>query len=191
MKWCYGNKWGADAVVVQGRQAGGHQGGWLYDEAERITTFELLTQALKLSCVPLIASGGIADAKAVRDALMMGADMVAVGTAFLTTTESVIDELWKAKLLSACAKDTHLTRLFSGKLARGLVNDYLREFADIDGVIKHAQIPPYPELNAMTKELRATAKHLKDPNLMSLWAGTSVDKCRDESISELIDRLLN
>ncbi|MDO5651053.1 MAG: nitronate monooxygenase [Moraxella sp.] len=182
---------GADAVVVQGVEAGGHQGGWTNETAKRYATFELLklTKSGDIK-LPLIAAGGIATAQSVAQALIGGADLVAVGTAFLTTHESPISPLWQEQLFKATGADTRLTRLFSGKLARGVVNDYMREFADIDGAIRHADIPLYPTMNAMTKSLRAYGAKCGDVNLMSLWAGMAVADCRDESVLDLMARLL-
>ncbi|WP_265734215.1 NAD(P)H-dependent flavin oxidoreductase [Moraxella equi] len=114
-----------------------------------------------------------------------GADMVAVGTAFLTTYESPINPLWKKRLLSATGNDTRLTRLYSGKWARGVVTGYMQDFAQLD----NDDLPNYPTLNAMTKSLRAHGATTQNSELMSLWSGVGVADCRDESMSELVARL--
>lgn len=175
---------GADAVVVQGVEAGGHQGGWLDEHGTKLATLELLKLAKQQTNLPLICAGGIATAEAVTQMRLHGADLVAVGTAFLTTHESPISPLWKNQLLHA-PTDTRLTRLYSGKWARGLITDYMTRFAHLDG----ADLPTYPTLNAMTKPLRAHGASTQNPSLMSLWAGTGVKACREESMSELIARL--
>lgn len=175
---------GADAVVVQGVGAGGHQGGWL--GGEKLSTLELLKLAKQSTTVPLISAGGIASRESVQTMLDNGADMVAVGTAFLTTCESPINPLWKNKLLNATGEDTRLTRLYSGKWARGVVTDYMNRFADLD----NDDLPSYPTLNAMTKSLRAYGASSQNTDFMSLWAGTGVADCRDESMSELVARLV-
>lgn len=174
---------GADAVVVQGVGAGGHQGGWL--GGEKLSTLELLTLAKQSTTVPLIGAGGIASREQVQIMLDNGADMVAVGTAFLTTFESPISPLWKNKLLNATGDDTRLTRLYSGKWARGVVTGYMERFAHLD----NDDLPIYPTLNAMTKSLRAYGASSQNTDFMSLWAGTGVADCRDESMGELVARL--
>ncbi|OOR88115.1 hypothetical protein B0181_08895 [Moraxella caviae] len=180
---------GADAVVVQGAQAGGHQGGWLHEADEKLDTLTLVEQAKAASDIPLIAAGGIATAEQVAAALAAGADLVAVGTAFLTTHESVISTAWQERLLAASGADTQFTRLFSGKVARGITNDFLREFAQFDGLSSHSEVRSYPTQNAMTKALRAYAGKAADSELMSLWAGTAVAHCQRESIAHLVARL--
>lgn len=172
---------GADAVVVQGIEAGGHQGGWL--PAAHLSTAQLLIQAKAVTNVPLIAAGGIGTKVQVCDMQKQGADLVAIGTLFLTTNESPISQLWQQKLLSSTAKQTCLTKLFSGKLARGIVNGYIKRFASQD------KIPTYPTMNAMTKPLRAYASQTANTDFMSLWAGTALEHCRHQSISQLVESL--
>lgn len=176
---------GADAVVVQGVEAGGHQGGWL--ESEHLSTSELLGQAVAISHVPLIAAGGIGTKTQVKQMLDIGADMVAVGTRFLTTHEAPISSIWQEKLLGAMGSDTCLTTLFSGKRARGIVNEYMQRFAHLDGT---PAVLGYPTMNAMTKPLRAYATKTHNAQLMSLWAGTSVQHCQKQSIDELLAELV-
>ena len=172
---------GADAVVVQGVGAGGHQGGWMSQDGKGVSTYELLATCRDIG-VPLIAAGGITTQAQVRQALDAGASLVAVGTAFLTTHESPVSMLWKDKLLAARADDTILTRAFSGKWARGLKNAFIAQYEDMP-------IPSYPTQNAYTKALRAYAAKMQEANLLSLWSGVGVDDCRTESVAELIARL--
>lgn len=176
---------GADAVVVQGTEAGGHQGGWL--ESSHLSTGELLKQAVAISHVPLIAAGGIGTRMQIKQMLDMGADMVAVGTRFLTTHEAPISPIWQEKLLEATGSDTRLTMLFSGKWARGIVNEYMECFAHLDGT---PAVLGYPTMNAMTKPLRAHATKTHNAQLMSLWAGTSAQHCQKQSIDELMAELV-
>lgn len=176
---------GADAVVVQGMEAGGHQGGWLSQNDEKLDTLTLLKLAKNASYLPLIGAGGIASRENVKTILDGGADLVAMGTAFLTTHESPISPLWKQKLLNATGNDTRLTRLYSGKWARGVITGYMERFAHVD----NDDLPIYPTLNAMTKPLRAYGASHQNTDFMSLWAGMGVEHCCDESMSELIQRL--
>lgn len=174
---------GADAVVVQGVGAGGHQGGWL-DCPTRLPTSALLQLAKQITTLPLIGAGGVGTSAQVRELLDLGADMVAVGTLFLTTKQSVVSHVWQQHLLNQTGDDTRLTRLFSGRLARGLVGGYMERFAHFE-----ASVPSYPTMNAMTKPLRAYGTKTANADLMSLWAGVGVGHCRQESIDELVARL--
>lgn len=177
---------GADAVVLQSGDAGGHQGGFLNENAEKLSALALLEAVRNMAAVPLIAAGGI-DGKAEIDELLAnGADMVAVGTLFLTTKESPIPLSYKQKLLTAKPEDTVLTKAFSGKWARGIANGYIQNTDLTDP----ENFPEYPTLNAMTKPLRTYAAQTADTDLMSMWAGTSVGGCRDETMAALLKRLI-
>lgn len=184
---------GADAVVVQGAEAGGHRGGWL-DESAAPMPLQVLFEAVKARLnkeprdIALIAAGGIASSEQVRYYLDQGAAAVVVGTAFLSAVESCISPLWKSRLLAG--GETRLTRLYSGKLARGLVTEYMQQFAHLDGLERHDQLPVYPTLNAMTKSLRAHGTKTANSELMSLWAGANVGACRDETMAALVGRLV-
>lgn len=185
---------GADAVVVQGSEAGGHQGGWLYQESPPIDLIKLLKDSLAGLAdhnlkLPLIASGGIASLERVSDCLACGAQMVSVGTAFLTTHQSIIHPVWRQAILQARQGQSSFTRLFSGRLAKGLKNQFMQDFAYLDGLVRHEDLPIYPSLNAMTKPLRAWATKSSDAQKMSLWAGDGAHLCRNESVQELVDRL--
>lgn len=177
---------GADAVVVQGVEAGGHQGGWMDENGEKLSTSYLLTLARQRASLPLIAAGGISRPEHVETMLAQGADMVMMGTVFLTTIESPIHPLWKKRLLAAQGSDTRLTKLYSGKWARGIITEYMTRFHDLDNA---NDLPIYPTLNAMTKSLRAHGVATNNAEMMSLWSGTGVADCRDESMSELVARL--
>lgn len=181
---------GADMVCVQGVEAGGHRGGWLIQsQADPLGLLTLISQTKAITQVPLIAAGGIMtkqDIEAVRQA---GAELAQLGTAFLTTKESGINPTYKAELLKTAKtqhKVTRLTRLFSGKQARGLVNEYMDKYAEYDN---ENALPAYPQLNAMTKEMRANASQTQNPEYLSLWAGQGVNLVRDESVAELMQRL--
>ena len=182
---------GADAVCVQGVEAGGHRGGWLaQSETDPLGLLTLISQTRTLTDIPLIAAGGIMTAQDIKAVQAAGAELAQMGTAFLTTDQCGINDTYKQALLDASqgvrSSETRLTRLFSGKLARGLLNDYLRDFAQFE---KADALPPYPQLNAMTKFMRADAtKHL-DAEHLSLWAGQGVTLVRNESTDALLTRL--
>ncbi len=180
---------GADMVCVQGVEAGGHRGGWLtQSEEDPMGLLTLISQTRAITDIPLIGAGGIMNREGIQAVLSAGATMAQLGTAFLTTKESGINATYKQSLLDnkTSPRNTRLTRLFSGKLARGLVNDYMAKYAEYDN---KASLPPYPQLNAMTKPMRATAKDRQNAEYLSLWVGQGVAMVQDETVAELMERL--
>ena len=182
---------GADAVCVQGVEAGGHRGGWLpQSEQDPLGLLTLISQTKAITDVPLIAAGGIMTGQAIKAAQTAGAELAQLGTAFLATFESGLSDLYKAQLLQAARGDrkaqTRLTRLFSGKQARGLVNQYLEVFAEYD----NAQLPAYPQMNAMTQPMRGAAAKSQNPEYLSLWAGQGVSQIKALSVDELMTQLM-
>lgn len=183
---------GADAVCVQGVEAGGHRGGWLpQSETDPLGLLTLISQTRAIIDIPLIAAGGIMTPREIKAVQTVGAELAQMGTAFLTTDKCGINDTYKQALLDASqgkrSTETRLTRLFSGKLARGLLNNYLRDFAQFES---DHNLPPYPQLNAMTKFLRADATKRLDAEHQSLWAGQGVSLVRDESTTALLERLV-
>ncbi|MGO2884988.1 MAG: NAD(P)H-dependent flavin oxidoreductase [Psychrobacter celer] len=183
---------GADAVCVQGVEAGGHRGGWLpQSETDPLGLLTLISQTRACTDIPLIAAGGIMTGQDIKAVQAAGAELAQMGTAFLTTDQCGINDTYKQALIDASqglrSTETRLTRLFSGKQARGLLNDYLRDFAPFESV---DTLPPYPQLNAMTKALRAHAKKNDDAEHQSLWAGQGVAQVRQESTIALLERLI-
>ena len=183
---------GADAVCVQGVEAGGHRGGWLpQSESDPLGLLTLISQTRACTDIPLIAAGGIMNGQAIKAVQAAGAELAQIGTAFLTTDKCGINAIYKQALLDASqdkrSSETRLTRLFSGKLARGLLNAYLRDFAKFESADK---LPPYPQLNAMTKFMRANASQNRDAEHQSLWAGQGVALVKQESTLELLERLV-
>ncbi|PIE47740.1 MAG: 2-nitropropane dioxygenase [Gammaproteobacteria bacterium] len=181
---------GADMVCVQGIEAGGHRGGWLtQSQADPLGLLTLISQTKAITQVPLIAAGGIMTKRDIDAVRQAGAALAQLGTAFLTTKESGINPTYKAELLKTAKiqhRVTRLTRLFSGKQARGLVNEYMDKYAQYDN---ENTLPAYPQLNAMTKPMRAHASHTQTPEYLSLWAGQGVNLVREESVAELMQRL--
>ncbi|WP_025652931.1 MULTISPECIES: nitronate monooxygenase [unclassified Psychrobacter] len=183
---------GVDAVCVQGVEAGGHRGGWLaQSENDPLGLLTLISQTRACTDIPLIAAGGIMTGQAIKAIQSAGAELAQIGTAFLTTDTCGINNIYKQALLDASqdkrSSETRLTRLFSGKQARGLLNDYLRDFGQFESA---HELPPYPQLNAMTKVLRAHAKQNLDAEYQSLWAGQGVALVRQERTIELLERLV-
>ncbi|MGE6361702.1 NAD(P)H-dependent flavin oxidoreductase [Psychrobacter glacincola] len=183
---------GADAVCVQGVEAGGHRGGWLtQSENDPLGLLTLISQTRACTDIPLIAAGGIMTGQDIKAVQTAGAELAQIGTAFLTTDKCGINDIYKQALLDASenkrSAETRLTRLFSGKQARGLLNNYLRDFARFESA---HELPPYPQLNAMTKFLRGHATNNLDPEYQSLWAGQGVALVRQERTIELLERLV-
>ena len=183
---------GADAVCVQGVEAGGHRGGWLPQSAnDPLGLLTLISQTRACTDIPLIAAGGIMNGQAIRAIQTAGAELAQIGTAFLTTDKCAINDIYKQALLDASenkrSSETRLTRLFSGKQARALLNDYLRDCAKFESA---HELPPYPQLNAMTKFMRAHATKNSDAEHQSLWAGQGVALVRQERTIELLERLV-
>ncbi|MCD1279902.1 nitronate monooxygenase [Psychrobacter sp. CCUG 69069] len=183
---------GVDAVCVQGAEAGGHRGGWLpQSETDPLGLLTLIGQTRACTDIPLIAAGGIMTSQDIRAVQTAGAELAQMGTVFLTTDKCGINDTYKKALLDvsegARSSETRLTRLFSGKLARGLLNNYLQDFAQFES---EQNLPPYPQLNAMTKFLRADATKRLDAEHQSLWAGQGVALVRDEDTTTLLKRLI-
>ncbi|HKM37531.1 MAG TPA: nitronate monooxygenase [Thiopseudomonas sp.] len=182
---------GADAVCLQGMEAGGHRGGWLpQSETDPLGLLTLISQTRSCTDIPLIAAGGIMTGQDIKAIQAAGAQAAQLGTAFLTTDECGINETYKQALLDAShntrSAETYLTRLFSGKQARGLVNNYIRDFARFD----NKDLPPYPQLNAMTNSMRANAAKNNNAEYLSLWAGQGVSLVRQERTIDLLNRLV-
>ena len=159
---------GVDAVTVQGREAGGHRGGWAHDALS--DTLALTRAAAGVTDLPLMAAGGIMDRDAVAAALGAGAELAQCGTAFLLTEEAGTSAPYRAALQAATEDtETVLTRAFSGRLARGLSNAVTRAV--------HSPLP-YPLQNALTRPMRTAAAAAGEPEYLSLWAGTGVAAAR-------------
>ncbi|MGX8221165.1 NAD(P)H-dependent flavin oxidoreductase [Psychrobacter celer] len=183
---------GADAVCVQGVEAGGHRGGWLpQSETDPLGLLTLISQTHACTDIPLIAAGGIMTGQDIKAVQAAGAELAQMGTAFLTTDQCGINDTYKQALIDASqgkrSSETRLTRLFSGKLARGLLNNYLHDFAQFECA---DTLPPYPQLNAMTKFMRADAAKRLDAEHLSLWAGQGVTLVKNESTDALLTRLI-
>ena len=144
---------GADCICAQGAEAGGHRATFIGDmEQACIGTIALVPQVAAAVPVPVIAAGGLMDGRAIAATLMLGAQAAQLGTAFLSCPECPIAPVWKAALLSASDDSTRLTRSFSGRHARGLVNRFMDETRSFE-----AELPPYPIQNALTAPLRLAA----------------------------------
>ena len=172
---------GVDAIIAQGLEAGGHRGHFLSDDlTEQLGTFALLPQIVQAVEVPVIAAGGIADARGVAAARALGAAGVQVGTAYLLCPEARPSAVYRAALKSPAARHTAVTNVFSGRPARGIVNRLVRELGPIS-----AAAPAFPLASAAVAPLRARAESLGSGDFSSLWAGQNATGCREIPAAEL------
>ncbi|MDA8445654.1 NAD(P)H-dependent flavin oxidoreductase [Paracidovorax valerianellae] len=167
---------GVDAVIAQGLEAGGHRGHFLsHDLTKQSGTFALLPQIVDAVQCPVIAAGGIADAKGVAAAMALGASGVQVGTAYMLATEATTSAVHRAALKSEAARHTALTHLFTGRPARGIVNRLIREV----GAMSPAA-PEFPLATAALAPLRAKAEAQGSGDFSPLWSGQNASGCREE-----------
>jgi nitronate monooxygenase len=159
-----------DMVAVQGIEAGGHRGSFIETiPLPQVGLFSLLTQVKSVVQMPCIAAGGINSASTIKAAFDLGADAVQIGTAFIGTVESEAIPSYKSKLKFTKDVESSLTRAFSGRWARGIANDMMKEIEE-SGI----PIPPYPIQNSLTSKLRKLAQQADDCEYTNLWAGQSV-----------------
>ena len=165
---------GVDAIVAQGSEAGAHRGTFAASfEAAMIGTLALVPQVVDAVDVPVVASGGIMDGRGVAAALTLGAHAAQLGTAFLTCDEAGIPAAHKAAILEAREDQTRITRAFSGRPARGIINR-LMSAMDRDPTV----ILPFPLQNAVTRPARTAAAEQGRAEFLSLWAGQGVRMAR-------------
>lgn len=178
---------GVDAIVAQGSEAGAHRGTFAADfPMAMVGTIALVPQVVDAVRVPVIASGGIADGRGLAAALALGAAGVQIGTALLTTNESGIPDAYKSVVLGAAETATRTTRAFSGRFARGIVNEFMD---DVDAIDDARAILPYPLQNALTRQMRAEAARQGRTDYLSLWAGQATRLTRRGSAAELVRRI--
>ncbi|HCE49846.1 MAG TPA: 2-nitropropane dioxygenase [Shewanella baltica] len=176
---------GVDAIIAQGLEAGGHRGHFLSDDlTEQHGTFSLLPQIIAAVDVPVIAAGGIVDAKTVRAAMAMGASAVQVGTAYLLCPECTTSEIHRAALQSEAAQHTALTNLFSGRPARGIVNRFMAELGPINNAV-----PDFPLASSAVAGLRSAAEQQGFGDFSPLWCGQNATGCQAIPAAELTRQL--
>jgi nitronate monooxygenase len=176
---------GVDAVIAQGLEAGGHRGHFLSDDLTRqMGTLALVPQLVRALRVPVIAAGGIVDARGVAAAFALGAAGVQVGTAYLFCPESSASPVHRAALASEAARHTALTNLFTGRPARGIVNRLMRELGPIG-----SGVPAFPLAGAAIAALRGHAERAGSGDFSPLWSGQNARLCRDMSAQQLTHEL--
>jgi nitronate monooxygenase len=168
---------GANALVVQGTEAGGHRGG--LDDSSELSLIPLLRLVARETDLPLVAAGGIGDGASVAAVLAAGASAAQVGSAFLRTTEAGTSPPHRAAL--AAAGPTAITRAFTGRRARGIVNEFMRTHTDAPA--------GYPHIHHLTAPLRAAARSAGDTETINLWAGEAYPLAEDLPAAELVRKL--
>ena len=177
---------GVDVIAASGFEAGGHRGSFLQPSEDSLTgTMALVPQVVDAVKLPVVAAGGIGDARGIVAAFALGAEGVQMGTAFLACEESGANPLHRKALLSGQAKQTALTRGFTGRLARGIKNRLLDELNQ-----KDVEILPYPLQRALVRHLSIPAEKAGRPELLPLWAGQSANLSRCTDVRALLDTLV-
>jgi nitronate monooxygenase len=172
---------GADAVIAQGAEAGGHRGMFLTGDLDtQAGTFALLPQIVRAVKLPVIAAGGIADAKGVAAAMALGAAGAQIGTAYLLCPEASTSAVHRAALKCEAARHTALTNLFTGRPARGIVNRVMKELGPIN-----AAAPAFPLAGSAIAPLRAKAESRGLGDFSPLWCGQNASGCREIPAREL------
>ena len=176
---------GADAIIAQGLEAGGHRGCFLTEDlTTQLGTFALLPQVVQAVRVPVIAAGGIADAAGVAAAMRLGAAGAQLGTAYLLCPEAATSAIHRAALASDAASHTALTNVFTGRPARGIVNCIIREVGPLS-----AAAPAFPLASAAIAPLRAAAERTGSGDFSPLWSGQNASGCKAVPAAQLTREL--
>lgn len=180
---------GADAIVAQGSEAGGHRSTFSLERhptGAQIGTLSLVPQVVDAVGIPVIAAGGIVDGRGLVASLVLGAQAVQIGTRFVGAQESGAHPAYKQAIFDSDEESTVVTKSFSGRPARGIQNRFIKEFE------KTGIAPlPFPSQNTITKEIRAAAAKAGDPEYMSLWAGQSTRSLTEEmAAAEIIEEVM-
>jgi nitronate monooxygenase len=176
---------GVDAIIAQGLEAGGHRGIFLSDDlTTQLGTFALLPQVVAAVKVPVIAAGGIADARGVAAAMALGAAGVQVGTAYMLCPEATTSAVHRAALKSERSRHTALTNLFTGRPARGMMNRIMRELGPMCPAA-----PAFPLATAAIAPLRAKAEAQGSGDFSPLWSGENASGCKEVPAAQLTREL--
>ena len=176
---------GVDAIIAQGREAGGHRGMFLSDDIEaQPGLFALLPQVVDAVRVPVIAAGAIADGRGVAAAFALGASAVQIGTAYLLTPQATTSEIHRMALHAARDDLTRLTNLYTGRPARGLMTRFMRE----QGPINPAA-PAFPLATGAVTPLRTAAEQAGSEDFSPLWSGEAGALAREEDAGAFTTRV--
>ena len=177
---------GADAIIAQGMEGGGHRSAFDVTQAEtRMVGLFSLISGVADAVIPVVATGGIADGRGIAAALVLGASAVQIGTAFLRCPEAKIPSAWADAIGKAAPEDTVITRTMTGRPARSIATDYVRA-----AMAPTAPPPaPYPVQRGLTQPMREAAAKDNDVSRMQAWAGQSARLARAEPAGEVVQRL--
>jgi nitronate monooxygenase len=178
---------GADAIIAQGMEAGGHRSAFDVSQAETrmVGLFSLVPGVVDAVNIPVVATGGIADGRAIAAALLLGASAVQIGTAFLRCPEAKIPSAWADAIGKAAPEDTVITRTMTGRPARSIATDYVRA-----AMAPTAPPPaPYPVQRGLTQPMREAAAQANNAGRMQAWAGQSARLARAEPAGEVVQHL--
>jgi nitronate monooxygenase len=178
---------GADVIVAQGSEAGGHR--YIFNavdaEAKQVGLFSLVPAVVDAVKIPVVATGGIADARGVAAALILGASAAQIGTGFLRCPEAKINPAWANALAQISPENTMLTRAFSGRAGRSVATDYTRAAAAEAAPLN----APYPVQRGLTAAMRSAAEKAGDVQRMQMWAGQSAALAKAEPAGEVVRQL--
>ena len=180
-------KAGADVVIAQGAEAGGHRAAFEADAAERqmVGSLALIPAVVDAIKIPVVATGGIGDGRGVAAAFALGASAVQIGTAFLRCPEARTHPAWAAALATTRPEDTLITRTFSGRAGRSIATKYARASTGADAPAPAA----YPLQRAFTAGMRAEGSKVGDVHRMQAWAGQSAALARAVPAGEVVRAL--
>jgi nitronate monooxygenase len=177
---------GVTAIVAQGAEAGSHRGTFAGSfEDAMVPTLELVRSLRVAVSTPIIASGGLMDGREIAQAFARGASAAQLGTAFLTCPEAGTPEAYRRAILAARADTTLITRAFSGRPARALLNTFVSKLEGQEKIIL-----PFPLQNALTRPMRTAAAKLGESGFLSLFVGQGVTRTRAMAAAELVSRLV-
>ncbi|HHT7190073.1 TPA: NAD(P)H-dependent flavin oxidoreductase [Bacillus cereus] len=180
---------GVDVIIGQGSEAGGHRGTFIRNRKEQdamIGTFALIPQLVAaVPHIPIVAAGGVMNGQGLVAAFALGAEAVQMGTAFLTSEESITHDAYKEAILQSTDTSTTVTRAFSGKYARGIRNEFIEKHAG-----KEKGLPMYPVQNVLTSKIRQEAAKQNKKEYMSLWAGQASSLARIEPAQHVVERVM-
>ena len=176
---------GADAVIAQGLEAGGHRAMFLSDNiASQVGTLSLVPQVVEAIDIPVIAAGGIADARGVAAVMLLGASGAQLGTAYLLCPEAATSEVHRKALKGDAAGETAITNVFTGRPARSIVNRIISELGPIS-----ANTPAFPRAAAAVAPLRKMTESLGSGEFSPLWAGQNTSGCKEVAAGVLTREL--
>lgn len=177
---------GADAIIAQGIEAGGHRCSFIEGEVPKVGLFPLLSQITGSVKIPVFGAGGIHDEKTIKAALNLGAKAVQIGSHFMLSEESLTPKSFYPVFENATATSTALTKAFSGRWARGIQNLFMEKVVE-----SGLEIPDYPIQNVLTRPMRNFAKKNNDSEFNSMWAGQNIHFAKPGTTADIMMYLIN